>query len=105
MDYSRGSLYTYIDGRGVATEFPEVTLAGSCLLQRVDGGIKLTPTPFVAPGTLSGLTAQRVAALDMAGKTTGPVAVRRDVTGRVSFAVDGLAFAYLLLSAGGEEGP
>jgi len=97
VDYSRGRLYTYCDGRGEATEFPEMTAAGAFLLRQDKGRTILTPVPFLAPETIRKLSYGQAIPLHQDGSAAGP-AQRLDVTdaGLADLAVDGKAFAYSL---------
>jgi hypothetical protein len=88
VDYSRGPLYTYLDGRDTVTEFPELTAKGAYVIFRLDAGTKLVPAPFVEPETVTSHASGNVTALDQEGNELGPVAATAGI------AVDGRAFSY-----------
>ncbi len=53
VDYSHGPLYTYVDGRGNRTVFPEITAAHAYVI-RHDGQSKtVTPVPFIEAETIT----------------------------------------------------
>ena len=97
VSYSCGKHYTYVDGRGEAVEFPELTAAYSYVVRTENGATRLTPAPFVAPETLKGLGFTEAQPLAQDGKAAGPV-VKLDVTdaGKADLPVTGQAFSYLL---------
>ncbi len=67
-DYSRGPLYTYLDGRGTRTAFPELTAANAYVIFPDGKARTLTPVPFIAPEKLELPAVQTVTALDRADK-------------------------------------
>jgi len=69
VDYSRGPLYTYADGRGSRTTFPELTAAQAYVIYRnADGSRDLVPAPFAEAESVGGLDATQAAAFDRTGK-------------------------------------
>ncbi len=90
VDYSRGHLFTYVNGGGVPFEFPELTAAGPYLLRRRGDATLLTPAPFHKP--------ERIARLDARTATPcapdeKPCAAPAPIT---ALSIDGKAFHYLL---------
>ena len=74
VDYSRGPRYTYVDGRGVETPFPEITAANAYVFFKDSDARTLTPLPFIAEETVSGIDATRIQPLDRIGKPLAPEA-------------------------------
>ena len=69
VDYSRGPLYTYMDGRSNVTNFPELTAAQAYVIyHNADGSRDLVPAPFTEAESIGGVDATKVAAFDRAGK-------------------------------------
>ena len=95
VDYSRGPLYTYCDGRGTMTEFPEMSVSGAFLLRQVKDQTVLTPVPFLAPETVKKLSFGHAVPLKQDGSPAGE-AIRLDTidAGLADLPVDGKAFAY-----------
>lgn len=69
VDYSHGPLYTYVDGRGSSTVFPEIQAANAYVIfTQPDGSKKLIPAPFIGEESLGRLDAVGITAQDKAGK-------------------------------------
>ncbi len=97
VDYSRGPIYTYVDGRGIRTAFPEITCENAYVLHK-DGGAKLlTPVPFIAEESLGGLAATRLTRLARDGAELAPEAPLDLVdAGKARFTTDPQSFRYRL---------
>jgi hypothetical protein len=97
VDYSRGKYYTYVDGRGEVTEFPEMTAAYSYVLRQMNGKTRLTPAPFKKAETIKGLSYTKATALKQNGQAMGET-FGLDVTdaGMGDLVVDGKAFHYTM---------
>jgi len=97
VSYSRGKYYTYLDGRGETTEFPEMTAAYAYVIRQIDGKSRITPAPFVKSETVKGLSYTKATALKQDGTPQGE-AFNLDVTdaGMGDLAVDGKAFHYTM---------
>lgn len=74
VDYSRGPRYTYVDGRGVETHFPEITAANAYVFFKESEARILTPLPFIAEESVSGIDARRIELLARTGKSLVPEA-------------------------------
>ncbi|MBR4675098.1 MAG: hypothetical protein IKP00_11590 [Victivallales bacterium] len=72
VDYSRGPRYLYVDGRGIETQFPEITAANAYVLFKEGDATILIPLPFIAEEAVSGLSATCIQPLDRAGKPLAP---------------------------------
>ncbi len=90
VDYSKGHLYTYLNGGGKPFAFPEATVAGPYLLRRRGDATLLTPVPFQKP--------ERIARLD--ARTATPCAPDEKSLAApapiTALSIDGKAFHYLL---------
>jgi len=97
VSYSRGKYYTYLDGRGEITAFPEMTCANAYVLRNIDGKTRLTPAPFVRNETIKGLSYIKATPLNQDGKAQGAT-FNLDVTdaGMGDLTVDGKAFHYTM---------
>ena len=97
VSYSRGKYYTYLDGRGETTEFPEMTAAYTYVIRQIDGKSRITPAPFVKAETVKGLSYTKATALNQDGTPQGE-AFNLDVTdaGMGDLVVDGKAFHYTM---------
>ena len=90
IDYSKGEIYTYVDGNGTVTEFPEMTAANAYVLNQVNGETRLTPVPFEKAETIKGLKFQTASPLTQDGKNCGEnIAINNG-----ELVVDGKAFHY-----------
>ena len=97
VDYSRGPRYTYVDGRGVETQFPEITAANAYVFFKEGDARTLTPLPFIAEEAVSGIDATRIQPLDHAGKPLAPEAALDVVdAGNARFNVTKEPFKYRL---------
>lgn len=93
VDYVKGDKYVYVDGRDQRSVFPEITCSMSYLLEKRNGNMTLTPTPFIKAETVEGLTQYSQAIpLDVEGKVNGNAIAIKD--GKL--AIDGKAFSYIL---------
>ena len=70
-DYVRGPLYTYMNGNGVKTAFPEMTVAGPYMLRKIDNAYQLIPEPFVKAETIENVKFSTVQPLDIDRKAIG----------------------------------
>ena len=97
VDYSRGPLYTYVDGRGIRTAFPEITCENAYVFHK-DGDAKtLTPVPFIAEESLGGIAATRLTRLARDGSEVAPeVPLDLVDAGKARFATDAQSFRYRL---------
>jgi hypothetical protein len=95
VSYSRGKYYTYLDGRGEITEFPEMTAAYAYVLRNIDGKTRLTPVPFIKAETVKGLSYTKATPLKQNGSKLAET-FNLDVTdaGMGDLVVDGKAFHY-----------
>lgn len=92
-DYVKGDKYVYVDGRDQRSAFPEIACSMSYLLEKRNGNMTLTPTPFIKAETVEGLTQYSQAIpLDVEGKVNGNAIAIKD--GKL--AIDGKAFSYIL---------
>ncbi|MBO4619569.1 MAG: hypothetical protein J5654_05605 [Victivallales bacterium] len=97
VDYSRGPLYTYVDGRGVRTAFPEVTCENAYVFHKAGDAKTLTPVPFIQAESLGGISATRLTRLARDGQELGPEAPLDLVdAGKARFTTDAEAFRYRL---------
>ncbi|MBR4371890.1 MAG: hypothetical protein IKS92_12640, partial [Victivallales bacterium] len=53
VDYSRGPIYTYVDGRGQRTVFPEITAANAYVIHPNGPSRMLIPVPFIEEETIA----------------------------------------------------
>ena len=97
VSYSRGKCFTYMNGNGEPTEFPEMTASRAYLLRQVDGKTRLTPVPFIAAETIKGLDCENATPLKQDGAPAGQKQ-RLDITdaGKADLSIDGKAFHYQL---------
>jgi len=97
VSYSRGKYYTYLDGRGEITEFPEMTAAYAYVLRNIDGKTRLTPVPFTKAETVKGLSYTKATPLKQNGSKLAET-FNLDVTdaGMGDLVVDGKAFHYTM---------
>lgn len=97
VDYSRGPLYTYVDGRGMRTAFPEITCENAYVFRK-DGDAKtLTPLPFIAEESLGGIAATRLTRLARDGSEVAPeVPLDLVDAGKARFTTDSQSFRYRL---------
>ena len=97
VSYSRGKHFTYVNGNGELTEFPEMTAARAYLLRQMDGKTRLTPVPFIAAETIKGLDCENATLLNQDGSPFGEK-LHLDITdaGKADLPVDGKAFHYQL---------
>lgn len=97
VDYSRGPRYVYVDGRGVETPFPEITAANAYVFFKEGDSRTLTPLPFIAEETVSGIDATRIQPLDRANKPLAPEADLDVVdAGNARFTITPQPFKYRL---------
>lgn len=71
VDYSRGPLYTYVDGRGNTTAFPEITAANAYVFHKAATGRTLTPVPFQKEESITGLSAKAITQFAQDGTALG----------------------------------
>ncbi|MBO7327263.1 MAG: hypothetical protein J6W00_00655 [Lentisphaeria bacterium] len=71
VSYSRGKYYTYLDGNGETTAFPEMTCAYTYVLRNVKGKMRLTPAPFIKEETIKGLYYTKATPLKQNGSKLG----------------------------------
>ena len=97
VSYSRGKHFTYMNGNGELTEFPEMTAARAYLLRQMDGKTRLTPVPFIAAETIKGLECENAMPLRQDGSAAGERQCL-DITdaGKADLTIDGKAFHYQL---------
>ena len=97
VDYSKGPRYTYVDGNGSRTAFPEITCSNAYVIFNKDDMQTLTPVPFIDEESVSILGLTRMTPLDRAGKELAPE-VELDVAdaGKARFNTRKDAFRYRL---------
>ncbi len=97
VSYSRGKYFTYVNGNGEPTEFPELTAARAYLLRQMNGKTRLTPVPFIAAETIKGLDCENAMPLNQDSSPAGEKQ-RLDITdvGKADLSIDGKAFHYQL---------
>ncbi len=97
VDYSRGPLYTYMDGRGVRTAFPEITCENAYVFRKEGEAKTLTPVPFIAEESLGGIAATRLTRLARGGQPLAPTEILDLVdAGKARFTTDSQSFRYRL---------
>lgn len=97
VDYVKGPLYTYMDGRGEVTEFPELKAAHAYVFHKTPQGTTLTPVPFLAEESLGGLSAAAMTPLAQNGTPEGPrVSLEVIDEGKARFTTSAKVFRYLL---------
>lgn len=97
VDYSQGPLYTYVDGRGSMTEFPEIKAANAYVMFKNEKGIELIPVPFVSEESVNGIDASKVTPLDRNGKPLGETRGLDVIdAGKARFNISKDVFKYLL---------
>lgn len=71
VDYVSGDLYVYVDGRGVLTDFPELSAAQAYALLPEETTTRLVPVPFLEEESLGNLQAHKATPLDAEGNPLG----------------------------------
>lgn len=97
VDYSRGPRYTYVDGRGTSTVFPEIQAANAYVIFAQNGSKKLIPAPFMSAESVGNLSAAQAVALDRSGKALDNKIIMDMIdNGKGRFNTIESAFAYQL---------
>ena len=97
VSYSRGKYFTYLDGRGEMTEFPEMTAANAYVMRQIDGKTRITPAPFKTAETIKGLSFNKATPLKQDGsKLAGTMTLDVTDAGMGDLNVDGKAFHYTM---------
>ncbi|MCQ2396123.1 MAG: hypothetical protein MJ106_00290, partial [Lentisphaeria bacterium] len=97
VDYSKGPLYTYVDGNGSITEFPEIKAANAYVFHKTPAGRTLTPVPFLSVESVAGLSATAMTPLAQDGTPLGNKTNLEVIDGgKARFSTSPEAFKYLL---------
>ena len=93
VDYSRGPLYTYVDGRGNNTAFPEITAANAYVIHHDGQSRTLTPVPFIEAETIT-VHAAAMLPLSRDGGALSATAKFGNANGTISFTTSKDVFKY-----------
>ena len=93
VDYSRGPIYTYVDGRGQRTIFPEITAANAYVIHPNGQSRTLIPVPFMEEETID-VHAASMTPLTRDNQPAGETIKMEVINGKASFTTRKDVFQY-----------
>ncbi|MBO4528672.1 MAG: hypothetical protein J5743_13655, partial [Victivallales bacterium] len=93
VDYSRGPIYTYVDGRGQRTTFPEITAANAYVIHPNGQSRTLIPVPFIEEETID-INAASITPLARDHQSAGETVQLEVINGKSSFTTRKDVFQY-----------